>query len=64
MDINIEGQMPSQVAFNVNYLLDFIQAIKPEKLWFGMNESLQPTMFKVIGDDKFFYVVMPFKLNK
>jgi len=64
MDVSATGQLPAKIAFNVNYILDFIQAIKPEKLWFGMNEGLQPAMFKISGDDKFFYVVMPFKLNK
>lgn len=65
------GQMPvsgsseaASIAFNINYLLDFFQVHKPEKVWFGMNQSLQPAMFRVVGKNDFSYVVMPFKLNK
>ncbi len=52
-----------QIAFNANYMLDFLNSVKPEQIWFGMNESLKPAMIKVDGIDNFKYVVMPFRVN-
>ena len=60
----LTGDTKHSIAFNVTYLMDFLQNLKPEKVWFGMNDSLQPAMFKVAGRDNFFYVIMPFKLNQ
>jgi len=51
------------IAFNLKYVQDMLQTLKPEKVWFGMNESLKPAMFKVVGKENFQYVVMPFRLN-
>ncbi len=52
------------IAFNAKYLLDFMSALKPEKIWFGMNESLKPAQFKVAKMDNFFYIVMPFRVTE
>jgi DNA polymerase III subunit beta len=52
------------IAFNGRYLLDFLAALKPSKLWFGMTESLKPALFKIDGVEEFMYVVMPFRVNE
>lgn len=52
------------IAFNGRYLLDFLAALKPAKLWFGMTESLKPALFKLDGVEGFMYVVMPFRVNE
>jgi len=52
-----------EIAFNVNYLIDFINAVKPEALAFGMNESLKPAMFKDKKIEDYFYIAMPFRVN-
>lgn len=49
------------VSFNSKYLLDFFSQIKPDKVWFGLNDSLKPVMLKSDNHRKLQYVVMPFK---
>lgn len=68
---NYEGEIPveilegteGRVSFNAKYLQDFIKNIKPERIWFGMNDELKPVMFKEVDNDFYQYVVMPFRLN-
>lgn len=52
-----------EIAFNVNYLIDFINAVKPDYLLFGMNESLKPAIFKDKKIEDYFYIAMPFRVN-
>lgn len=52
-----------EIAFNAVYLLDFLNTVKPEKIWLGMNESLKPVMLRPSGMEEFRYVVMPFRVN-
>lgn len=52
-----------EIAFNVTYLIDFISAVKAEKLIFSMNESLKPAMFQDPTLDRYFYIAMPFRVN-
>lgn len=51
------------IAFNIKYLLDFLTAQKPDQVWFGMSESLKPALFKIVGNEDYAYVVMPFRVN-
>ncbi len=51
------------IAFNIKYVLDFLTAQKPEQVWFGMSESLKPALFKIVGNEAYKYVVMPFRVN-
>ncbi len=62
--IDNKNKTEDQIAFNANYLLDFLNSVKPEQVWFGMNESLKPAMIEVDGIDNFKYVVMPFRVNE
>lgn len=63
ININNPDQGQGEIAFNVNYLIDFISAIKTEVLEFQMNESLKPAMFRKPGDLSYFYIAMPFRVN-
>ncbi len=60
--VTITGE-PNEIAFNIKYLLDYLSAIKTEKQWFGMSESLKPALFRPDENQKHQYVVMPFKVN-
>lgn len=51
------------IAFNIKYVLDFLTAQKPEQVWFGMSESLKPAVFKVVGNEDYQYIVMPFRVT-
>ena len=57
-------QDQAEISFNVRYLLEFLQAMKPEKIWLGVQESLKPAMFRIEGNMNFRYIVMPFRLNQ
>ena len=53
-----------EIAFNSKYLLDFMSALKPEKISFLMNESLTPAMMRPTNKKEFQYIVMPFRVNE
>ena len=59
---NTSGES-GEIAFNVNYLVDFINAAKPELLTLGMNESLKPAIFKDKTKPDYFYIAMPFRVS-
>ncbi len=61
--ISNKTELDGEIAFNVNYLIDFINAVKPESLEFGMNESLKPAIFKDKKIKDYFYIAMPFRVN-
>lgn len=61
--VKIKGETPKEIAFNIKYLLDYLNATKSEKQWFGMSESLKPAMFRPEDEENHQYVVMPFKVN-
>lgn len=54
---------PQEIAFNSKYVQEFLTVIKPETIWFGMNESLKPAVFRPQGMEALTYVVMPFRVN-
>lgn len=63
IEIKNESGQSGEIAFNVNYLIDFINAVKPETLFFGMNESLKPAIFKDKEQKDYFYIAMPFRVS-
>lgn len=64
IEIKNKKQAENSIAFNVNYLLDFLNSVKPETIHFKMNESLKPAQFQVDDITDFKYVVMPFRVNE
>jgi DNA polymerase III subunit beta len=50
-----------EVAFNIRYLLEFLQAVKPSRVWMGLNESLKPCVLRAEGNEAMTYVVMPIR---
>ncbi len=63
ISVNNKSEETGEIAFNVNYLIDFINAVKPESLEFGMNESLKPAIFRDKNIADYFYIAMPFRVN-
>jgi len=53
-----------EIAFNAKYLSEFLQVVKPDQVWFGMNESLKPALFRPQGMENYRYIVMPFRVNQ
>lgn len=64
MPVQVLGGGNQEIAFNAKYLTEFLSVLKPEKIWFGMNESLKPALFRPEGMDNYRYIVMPFRVNQ
>lgn len=52
-----------EIAFNAKYLLDFLTNINEDEIEFQALESLKPGMFRTLGNENYFYLVMPVKAN-
>lgn len=50
-------------GFNYRYLLDGLQAVDEEHIFFGLNGEQSPSLIKNKSDNSFFYVVMPIRLS-
>jgi DNA polymerase III subunit beta len=53
-----------EIAFNSRYVQEFLSVVKPEQIWFGMNESLKPAALRPQGMEAFTYIIMPFRVNQ
>ena len=60
MPCKIEGADQESV-FNYKFLLDGLNNIKSSEVSFEMNGSDGPACLKPIGDDSYFYILMPIK---
>lgn len=54
----------AKIAFNAQYLMEFLTSVKDHQIWFGLNDSLQPAMFRPDGMTNYRYIVMPFRVNE
>ncbi|MBW7955115.1 DNA polymerase III subunit beta [Patescibacteria group bacterium] len=52
-----------EIAFNSRYVQEFLSVVKPEQIWFGMNEPLKPAALRPQGMEAFTYIIMPFRVN-
>lgn len=60
VDVAYEGDV-FDVAFNVRYLLDFLQTVKGE-VTIGFGAGLKPCLIRQRDDDKYSYIVMPLRI--
>lgn len=58
VDIDVEGD-DLEIAFNVRYLLDFLDVVKDERITVELTEPLRPALFKPTEQTDYEYVVMP-----
>lgn len=59
----IEGE-PGKIAFNSRYLLDLLNIIGAEQVSFEMTGSLNPGVFRPVGDDSYLHIIMPVRVQK
>lgn len=52
-----------EIAFNAKYLLDFLSNIEESEIIFKALDPLKPGLFKVSGQDNYFFLAMPMKAN-
>jgi len=62
-EILIEGKSLT-IAFNANFLLDLMSEVKTDFVLFEGKESVDPGTFKAIGDDEFFPIIMPMRIEE
>ncbi len=61
-EVDVEyGGEPFDVAFNVRYLLDFLQTVKGEIL-IEFGPGFKPCLMREKGDSKYSYIVMPLRI--
>ena len=51
------------IGFNYRYLLDGLQSINEDEIFFGLNGEQAPSLIKNKSDGSFLYVVMPIRLS-
>jgi DNA polymerase-3 subunit beta len=56
----IEGE-EVEILFNYKFLLEGINSIQSSEVFFGISSKDGPALLKLIGDDSFFYILMPIK---
>ncbi|PIR13644.1 DNA polymerase III subunit beta [Candidatus Falkowbacteria bacterium CG11_big_fil_rev_8_21_14_0_20_39_10] len=62
-DIEIVGE-PVRVAFNFRYMLDFLNNVSSREIVIELLRSDTPTLFKIKGDDSFFHIIMPVRIQE
>ena len=55
---------PLKIAFNVQYILEFLQRCGSSGVLLKTNDSLDPAVLTPEDDPAFMYVIMPFKLQQ
>ena len=50
---------PFQIIFNINYLLDFLQAVPDEKVVLEINNKNQPCLIKGLENEHYMCGIMP-----
>jgi len=58
----IEGD-ENEIAFNSRFLLEFLAAIDSKEIAFEMTGPLNPGVFKIPGDDSYFHIIMPVRVQ-
>lgn len=63
VEAKTEGE-ENEIAFNIRYLLDFLNNVDAEEVVFEMNGPLNPGVFKTKGDNTFLHLIMPIKVQE
>lgn len=61
LDINYQGGDFS-IAFNPDYMLDFLKNEDSEEICLELTDSLSPGLMRPLSEEKYLYVIMPMKL--
>lgn len=61
IDCPVEGEQ-AEIAFNTSYVQNCLSSIKDEEIYFDIQGSLKPGIFRSLGDDVYLYLIMPVRL--
>ncbi len=62
-EANISGE-EQIVAFNYRYLLDFLNAVKSERIQIEMVRTDAPVVFKIPNNEQFLHIIMPVRIQE
>jgi len=62
LEIKLEGET-GEIAFNFRFLQGFLGAVSSQEVSFEMTGSLNPGVFKGVGDNSFSHIIMPVRLQ-
>ncbi|HEY8415352.1 MAG TPA: DNA polymerase III subunit beta [Thermaerobacter sp.] len=58
----VEGEGMT-IGFNARYLIDGLKVIDTDEVYFELTEPLKASRLRGVGDDGFFYIVLPVKIS-
>ena len=62
LEAKLEGE-EGEIAFNYRFLQNLLAAISSQEVSFEMFGSLNPGIFKPVGDNSFLHIIMPVRLQ-
>jgi DNA polymerase-3 subunit beta len=62
IEAHIEGEA-LEIGFNHQYIIDGLSAIDTEEIYFEAQSMLKPGILKTSGDEYFFYLTMPVRIE-
>jgi len=63
LEIKQEGEENS-IAFNSRFILDFLNSTEADEVSFEITTSLNPGVFRPIGDPSYFHIIMPVRVQE
>lgn len=61
IDCAIEGE-EAEIAFNSSYVSDGLATVKDEEVYFDVQSSLKPGIFRSTGEETYLYLIMPVRI--
>ncbi len=61
IDCSVEGEQ-AEIAFNTSYVQNCLSTVKDEELYFDIQGSLKPGIFRSTGEDTYLYLIMPVRI--
>ncbi len=62
IDCPVEGAENVEIAFNSAYVIDGLAAAKEEELYFDVESSQKPGVFRSVGTTEYMYLIMPVRI--
>ncbi|MCS7093475.1 MAG: DNA polymerase III subunit beta [Patescibacteria group bacterium] len=62
LEARVEGEA-IKIAFNSKFLIDFLNRASSEEIKIELLRSDSPTVFKMVGNDRFLHIIMPVRVQ-
>jgi len=61
INAELEG-VPSEITFNIKYLLDVLNNINSKEIFLELNGKLNPGLIKPVGETDYLHIIMPLRV--